>query len=81
MYMQKKLKNWASAIVYLVAQLNCMFDNLIFETLGHEDIEDFFRTKSTFYIQLAIRIDKKLYIRDIKTSKLGLVKGICLIFF
>ncbi|MBE6493905.1 MAG: hypothetical protein E7Z84_04775 [Methanosphaera stadtmanae] len=42
MFMQGKLKNWASAIVYLIARLNYMFDNLIFETLSYEDIEEFF---------------------------------------
>lgn len=66
MFMQGKLKNWASAIVYLIARLNYMFDNLIFETLSYSVIDEFFKTKSTFYAQLANRIDKKLGISDNK---------------
>lgn len=66
MFIQGKLKNWASAIVYLIARLNYMFDNLIFETLSYSVIDEFFKTKSTFYAQLANRIDKKLGISDNK---------------
>ena len=75
MFMQGKLKNWASAIVYLVARLNCMFNNLIFETLRNEDIEEFFKTKSNLYTQLANRINKKLHISDNKDFKIRAGEG------
>lgn len=58
MYMQGKLKNWASAIIYIIADNNYIFENLLFETLDHEDIEEFFNSKHVFYVQLASRINK-----------------------
>ena len=64
MFMQGKNKNWVSAVIYLIASENYMFDNIIFDTMRHEDIEEFFNSHYEFYCQLARRIDDKLNIRD-----------------
>lgn len=64
MFMQSKTKNWTSAIIYLIAKINHMFENMIFDTLNVEIIDNFFNTKSTFYRRLAERIDDKLKITE-----------------
>ena len=64
MFMQGKPKNWASAVIYLVARENYMFKNMVFDTLDTEQIDEFFNSHAVFYIQLAHRIDKKLHISE-----------------
>ena len=64
MFMQGKAKNWASAVIHLVASKNHMFNNLVFNTLRDEDIEEFFNSHCEFYCRLARRIDEKLNISE-----------------
>ena len=58
-----KLENWASGIVYTIAQLNFLFDNSFYPYITADDICDFFMTKKSTAANKARDIRKLLNLK------------------